>query len=106
MIQAGLNVILNAVQVMEPGGTITVTSRKETDADGRAVRTICFADTGPGIPEAAKGKLFDPFFTLRKDGTGLGLAIVHKILQDHGGGVKVGDNQPRGAKITFTLPAE
>ncbi|MCD8349205.1 MAG: ATP-binding protein [Planctomycetaceae bacterium] len=104
MVQASLNVILNAAQVMEPGGTITVSVRPGVDANGLPNLAIRFADTGPGVPEAAKAKIFDPFFTLRKDGTGLGLAIVHKIIQDHGGAIDVGDNQPRGATITFVLP--
>lgn len=105
MIQAGLNVILNAAQVMEPGGRITIAASVEPRSGTRFGR-IDFIDTGPGIPESAKSKLFDPFFTLRKDGTGLGLAIVHKILQDHGGGIDVGDNQPHGARITFRLPID
>ncbi len=105
MIQAGLNVILNAVQVMEPGGVLTVSAREEADASGRPVLALCFADTGPGIPDDVKPRIFDPFFTLRKDGTGLGMAIVHKIVQDHGGRIDIGDNQPRGATVTFRIPA-
>ena len=105
MVQASLNVILNAVQVMEPGGRLTIGSREGTDASGRPVVSISFADTGPGIPEDVKSKIFDPFFTSRKDGTGLGMAIVHKIIQDHGGSIEIGDNQPHGATITFTIPA-
>ncbi len=117
LVQASLNVILNAVQVMQPGGELTLSVRPlplQEDAAGRGpVRrspagdggvSLCFADTGPGIPPDAKDKIFNPFFTLRKDGTGLGLAIVHKIIQDHGGNIDVGDNQPHGAKVTFNLP--
>ncbi len=105
MVQAGLNVVLNAVQAMEPGGRLTITAGGGRDASGRETFSLCFADTGPGIPEDAKARIFDPFFTLRKDGTGLGMAIVHKIVQDHGGVIEVGDNMPRGAKITFVIPA-
>ncbi len=105
MVQAGLNVILNAVQVMDPGGTLTVGVGEEEDASGRPMLSIRFADTGPGIPDDVKGRIFDPFFTMRKDGTGLGMAIVHKILQDHGGRIDISDNQPRGAVVAFKIPA-
>lgn len=104
LVQAALNVILNAVQVMKSGGTITISCREELSAGGSGILSICFADEGPGIPDSAKDKIFNPFFTLRKDGTGLGLAIVHKIIQDHGGTIDVADNKPHGARITFRLP--
>ncbi len=102
--QAALNVILNAAQAMKDGGVITVSGQDIEEADGKRVLLLSFADEGPGIPDEAKKKIFDPFFTLRKDGTGLGLAIVHKIVQDHGGSIDVADNQPHGAVVTFRLP--
>lgn len=101
LIQASLNIILNAAQAMEKGGEIVISVR-ETE-DGKEL-SVCFADQGKGIPDAAKAKIFDPFFTLRKEGTGLGLAIVHKIIQDHGGVIDVADNQPKGTRMTFRLP--
>ncbi len=105
LVQAGLNVVLNAVQAMPEGGVLTVgvTASSRPDGSDGGVR-LSFADNGPGIPDSAKDKVFNPFFTLRKDGTGLGLAIVHKIIQDHGGTIDVGDNQPNGAVVTFVLP--
>ncbi|MCC8165129.1 MAG: PAS domain-containing protein [Planctomycetes bacterium] len=105
LVQAGLNVVLNAVQAMPVGGvlTVSVTPMARPDGSDGGVR-LSFADTGPGIPDTAKDKVFNPFFTLRKDGTGLGLAIVHKIIQDYGGTIDVGDNQPTGAVVTFVLP--
>ena len=69
-----------------------------------AITPQTLASSTPGIPDSVKDKIFNPFFTLRKDGTGLGLAIVHKIIQDHGGVIDVADNQPKGARITFRLP--
>ncbi|MCC8190117.1 MAG: PAS domain-containing protein [Planctomycetes bacterium] len=105
LVQACLNVILNAAQVTEPGGTIRIASAEGVAADGKPWLDLYFADEGPGIPEAAKAKIFDPFFTLRKDGTGLGLAIVHKIIEDHGGSIDVMDNVPRGTRVRFRLPA-
>ncbi len=102
--QASLNVVLNAIQAMEEGGRLEISARREEGEDGVSGVRICFADDGPGIPDGMKDRIFNPFFTMRKDGTGLGLAIVHKIIQDHGGRIDVADNRPRGAKVTFRLP--
>ncbi len=104
LVQAALNVILNAAQAMDKGGEITITVREQPRSGGGEDLAICFADQGSGIPDSAKEKIFNPFFTLRKDGTGLGLAIVHKIVQDHGGSIDIADNQPRGTRVTFRLP--
>ncbi len=104
--QASLNVILNAAQAIKEDGSIVVSVDETLRENGVKELTIAFADDGPGIPDAAKDKIFNPFFTLRKDGTGLGLAIVHKIVQDHGGVIDVGDNKPKGALVTFRLPVE
>ncbi|MDR1613572.1 MAG: hypothetical protein LBT97_12445 [Planctomycetota bacterium] len=101
--QAALNVILNAAQAIGKGGAVAVSAKAGT-GDGGEKLVITFADDGPGIPDAAKDKVFNPFFTLRTDGTGLGLAIVNKIVEDHGGEVVVGDNHPRGAVVSFVLP--
>ncbi|MDR2391097.1 MAG: hypothetical protein LBE84_05410 [Planctomycetota bacterium] len=102
MAQAALNVILNAAQAMEKGGTVVVGTASEPDG-GFSLR---FSDEGPGIPDRVKARIFEPFFTMRRDGTGLGLAIVHKIVQDHGGAIDVTDNLPRGTTVAFRLPAD
>ncbi|MBN2712296.1 MAG: PAS domain S-box protein [Planctomycetes bacterium] len=99
--RAFLNIVLNAVQVMESGGALAI--QADFAEDGREL-VVKFIDNGPGIPEDAKKNIFNPFFTLRKDGTGLGLAIVHKIIQDHGGTVTVEDNTTSGAVFIFRLP--
>ena len=104
LIQASLNVILNAAQAMENGGEIIITLRELPGSNGSGGLAICFSDPGSGIPDSEKEKIFNPFFTLRKDGTGLGLAIVHKIIQDHGGSIDIADNHPCGTRITFRLP--
>jgi signal transduction histidine kinase len=104
LVQACLNVVLNAIQAMPEGGRLDISSWRGENADGAPELCICFADDGTGIPDGVKDKIFNPFFTLRKDGTGLGLAIVHKIIQDHGGSIDVRDNRPRGALVTFRLP--
>jgi two-component system, NtrC family, nitrogen regulation sensor histidine kinase NtrY len=63
------------------------------------------ADNGPGILQADKARIFDPYFTRKEKGTGLGLAIVTSVLSDHHGQIRVYDNKPRGAKFIVDIPA-
>jgi Signal transduction histidine kinase involved in nitrogen fixation and metabolism regulation len=102
--QAALNVILNAAQAIGKNGTIRISAKCEQISPDNSDLVISFADDGPGIPDEAKAKIFDPFFTLRKDGTGLGLAIVNKIVGDHSGIIDVKDNKPRGTIVSFRIP--
>jgi two-component system, NtrC family, nitrogen regulation sensor histidine kinase NtrY len=100
--RAFINLITNAVKAMNGGtGSITVYTRFD-----RAKRTgvIEFTDTGRGISDEDKEKVFDPYFTKEKDGTGLGLAIVHSIILEHHGKIRVEDNQPQGARFVIELP--
>jgi signal transduction histidine kinase len=66
---------------------------------------VRIADHGTGVPPAALGRLFEPFFTTRPNGTGLGLAIVKQIVEAHGGSVAAESSQGTGATFTFTLPS-
>jgi signal transduction histidine kinase len=96
------NLIDNAISAMKGEGVLTVTSGVRED--GREL-TIEVTDTGPGIPEAYRAKLFQPFFTRKTGGTGLGLAIVRRMVEDHGGRVEAGDAPGGGARFTIYLPA-
>lgn len=69
------------------------------------VQQISVADNGPGIPPAALGKIFHPFFTTKARGTGLGLAVVQKIIVQHGGSVEARNRPGGGAEFIVTLPA-
>ncbi len=99
--QALLNLIRNAVDAMaaQPGDrTLTVAAAVE---DGDVCLTLC--DTGPGIAEQDVDRIFNPFFTTRNTGTGLGLAIVHRIVDAHGGAIRVRNDG--GAVFELVLPA-
>jgi signal transduction histidine kinase len=65
---------------------------------------VTVADNGPGIPEPARHRVFQPFFTTRSRGTGLGLAIVQKIVVTHNGRVVIGVSSGGGARVDLTFP--
>jgi two-component system nitrogen regulation sensor histidine kinase NtrY len=99
-----INLFQNAVSAIETtgnGGEVVV--RTEYNDELQMV-TIEVSDTGCGIPEEAKSRLFEPYFSTKKSGTGLGLAIVNTIISDHNGYIRVKDNQPRGTKFIIELP--
>jgi two-component system sensor histidine kinase HydH len=99
MIQALLNILLNAVNAVDKGGEISISICMEMDT-----LQIGISDTGSGIPLADLPRVFDPFFTTRKDGTGLGLAIVHRIIENHNGEIGVDSKAGEGATFTIRLP--
>jgi signal transduction histidine kinase len=99
--QVGLNLVTNAVQSMEQGGRLTVSSRRSDDGSVQ----IAISDTGKGIEPDLLGRLFEPFVSGRPGGTGLGLAIVKKIVDQHGGRIDVSSQPVQGTTFTITLPA-
>jgi two-component system sensor histidine kinase HydH len=99
--QVLLNLYLNGLQAMDGGGVLEV---KVSRDDGRKLTTIKVSDNGRGIETADQERIFDPYFTTKSDGTGLGLAIVHKILDAHGGSIKVRSQTGAGTSVTITLP--
>jgi two-component system sensor histidine kinase HydH len=101
MNQVLLNLYLNAIQAMDGGGVLQVTVSRD---DSRKLTTITVSDNGRGIEAADQERIFDPYFTTKADGTGLGLAIVHKILDAHGGSIKVRSQKGAGTTVTMTLP--
>jgi PAS domain S-box-containing protein len=100
--QALLNLCLNALEAMPSGGALTVTLRSIAER-GRVAVDV--RDTGPGVPEEARARLFQPFYTTRSMGTGLGLAVVKRVLDAHEGEVSVRDAAGGGAVFTIELPA-
>lgn len=101
MKQAFINLVDNAIGAMGRKGAIDVSVFH--DAVLKLVR-IEIADTGPGIPNEDKARLFEPYFSTKKTGMGLGLTIVSSIIADHNGMIRVQDNPPRGTKFIIELP--
>ena len=97
--RALLNLVLNAIDAMPDGGTLTIMAN-----DNEHGVEISVGDTGPGLSEESAGRAFEPFFTTKPGGTGLGLAIVYRIAETHGGQAR-GENRPEGGAVfTLTLP--
>ena len=95
------NIVINAVQAMPHGGTLTVSARRSLS--GEAI-DIDFADTGVGIAADKLSKICAPFFTTKTKGTGLGLAIVRKIVETHGGQLIIRSTPGEGSTFTVQLP--
>jgi PAS domain S-box-containing protein len=93
------NIILNAVQAMPEGGTLTITGEK---SDGNIILSV--EDTGVGIPENILPKLFAPFFTTKAKGQGLGLAICKRFIEVLNGKIDVASEVGKGSKFTITIP--
>lgn len=103
--QAVLNLALNAVQAMDSGGTLRVRIARDDVPEGRGVR-VELTDSGGGIAPELQARIFEPFFTTRATGTGLGLAVVRRIIEGHGGSVRVTSAPGQGASASFRLPLE
>lgn len=97
-----INLFENAINAMDGNGSLDVNLKEMEERDNLLVMEI--SDTGTGINDKDKDKLFLPYFSTKRDGTGLGLAISHRIISEHGGTISVADNVPRGATFIIKLP--
>ena len=107
MKQVFWNIAVNAFDAMPKGGQLTIaTGCRKIDVAGRRAEVveISFQDTGEGIPKNNLGKIFLPFFTTKKRGSGLGLAAVHRIVDLHGGWIKVESREGQGTRFGVCLP--
>jgi signal transduction histidine kinase len=114
------NIFVNACQAMPEGGHLSISTRDvvETDSvildrfNNSSMRhngslklvNITFKDTGKGMPEDTKRKVFDPFFTTREQGTGLGMSIAHNSIASHGGIILIDSVENHGTEIALLLP--
>jgi signal transduction histidine kinase len=97
--QAVLNVMLNAMEAMEPGGTLTVVISPDGDGAG-----LEFRDTGPGIPKAEIEKVVLPFYSTKPTGTGLGLPLVARVVAAHRGRLDIQSEPGAGTTVRIALP--
>ncbi|MCC6746235.1 MAG: HAMP domain-containing protein [Deltaproteobacteria bacterium] len=113
--QVVLNLLVNAIQAMPGGGTLTVRCtldhRRKSGLDlapPQRYLQVLVADSGPGIPEETRAQIFEPFYSTKPqgEGTGLGLTVVHGIVKEHDGWVEVETAQPHGAAFRVYLPTE
>jgi len=98
-----INVIDNALEALSSQTERALRIRCELARDGTMAR-LTVEDTGAGILEEDRERLFTPYFSTRKDGTGLGLSIASRIVADHGGYIGVEPNYPRGTRFVIELP--
>jgi len=95
------NLIINAIQAMPNGGTLSISSK--LDSSSSSVE-ITFRDTGIGMDETTAKNIFNPFFTTKDKGVGLGLALTRKIIEDHRGTIEVVSEKGMGTTFTVLLP--
>jgi len=102
--QVWTNLVDNAIDAMEGRGTLSLRAERDPEGDGVRV-TVC--DSGPGIPDDIRERLFEPFYTTKPPGkgTGLGLHISHNVIGRHGGRIDV-TSSPAGACFEVSLPAQ
>ena len=97
--QVFINLVVNAIEAMRTGGTLTVRVYAEA---GFVI--VVIEDTGLGIEPTLMTNVFDPFFTTKEGGTGLGLSIVRKIVDQHGGRVRIDSERGKGTRVTVEVP--
>lgn len=99
--QVLLNLILNGLQAMPEGGTLTIETAVR---DGKMRLTV--SDTGVGIEPENLARIFEPYFTTKTDGSGLGLAIARRIVEGHGGTIDVTSRAGNGSRFEIVLPLD
>jgi len=99
LMQALLNLVINSLQAVSPGGWIEIRAKR----DDQTLR-VQVADNGPGIPQEKLGAVFEPYFTTKEEGHGLGLWIAQQIITAHRGSLEAGNQPTGGAVFTVILP--
>jgi two-component system sensor histidine kinase PilS (NtrC family) len=100
--EAMLNVIQNGIEAMSRGGALHVRANQSEISRGQIF--ISIQDEGDGFSPDAKEKIFEPFYTTKRNGTGLGMAIAHRIVTAHGGSMDISSDNGKGTTVTIELP--
>jgi signal transduction histidine kinase len=101
--QAFFNLALNAFRAMKPGGTLSISVHRR-ESGPHPTSAVAFADQGSGIRAENLEKIFDPGFTTQCGSPGLGLAVTHKVIEQHGGTIRVESREGQGTTFTLELP--
>lgn len=105
IIEILLNIMINAIDAMEDGGTLSVRVKRQADSeDGNSYLQIEIKDTGKGIHPEEIERVFTRYYTTKSTGTGLGLAVVDRIIKAHNGHIKVSSKVGKGSTFTISLP--
>jgi len=102
--QALLNVLLNAIEAMGDGGSLTIETVLSQETGGEPMVTVSVRDTGPGMSTEELDRLFEPFYTTKQKGTGLGLTIVSRLIEQNGGRISVESRPGHGSTFSLRLP--
>ncbi len=103
--QVLLNLLQNAIQACEPGQRVGLRIERAAAVGGGGSARLIVWDSGPGVPEGAVGKLFDPFYTTKAEGTGLGLSVCQQIIKEHGGQIRYRPRDGGGSEFIVELVA-
>jgi len=96
-----INLVTNSVQAMPDGGKLTLTGQTTPESQV----SLSVQDTGVGIPEAIRNRIFTPLFTTKPRGQGFGLAVCKRVMEAHGGTISFESQEGKGAKFTIQFPA-
>jgi len=99
-----VNLIVNACDAMEKGGSIVIREQESMDVSKQAMAVIRVSDNGPGISGSIRDKVLHPFFTTKEEGTGLGLSIAARIIEEHQGQMEIESNPGGGTAFVISLP--
>ncbi len=104
--EALVNLVVNACEAMGEGGKIVITEEEAHPESRKHEAIIRISDNGPGIPEVACNKIFQPFYSTKEEGTGLGLSIASRIIHEHGGKIEVNSSEGKGTTFIISLPVK
>jgi two-component system sensor histidine kinase AtoS len=101
--QVFMNILMNAVDALPAGGTVTV---RTSCLEPAGAISVSISDTGRGMDADERDKVFQPFFTTKTGGTGLGLAISKRLIEEQGGAISLQSSMGSGTTFTVTIPRE
>ena len=102
--EAFMNILINACEAMGKGGSITIVEEQGIVEPMGPVAVIQIKDNGPGIPAELQERVFEPFFSTKQEGSGLGLSIAMRIVEQHGGLLRIKSKERLGTAFIITLP--